>query len=646
MPIHRARRSRRTVPRHPFPFLLGFLLILMAPALETVVSAQILPIQAQPTATPTEEFDPPLRARPTAMPTPRVTEEPETPDAPDDVQANPTEAPETVVDDLAPNPDPATLTLNKGVCDDTGFDPYTATGLDAFQNACFSPDGEFEFTVSDGGGFSETATTSLGSVQFTVPAGNVTMTETIPEGFGDPAVFCWSNLLPTPAAAPFIGDGPGWDVSEGEQVECWWFNVASPDQPGHTIRVNKHVCPEGFALAGDYWTLANGCTERLDGVGFALTTDGGTVEATTDANGEIEWTDVELGGSGQVQIDEAIPDGYGEPVVWCVSFPQEAADAQDFDFFEVAAVDGLVTVSPEQHEPYIFSCTYFNFADGGAPDDLTTSDTQEGGAGNMVTIIKHRCPMGVVEDAEFDDYQEICTQEHDDIAFTLDHSGGSFPETTAGGQAQWTDVPAGDFAIQETVPAGFLDPLVWCGFSPSIELPAFMPSAGGLVTGNFEETGSEYVCHWFNIQDPDANSTITIYTYACPAGFPYINDNDLYKANCPDRHPGVEFTLDHAGGSEVAVTAAGEAEWTGVALGSFAIQETLPAGYGDPIVFCGFTESPGGGVQHPALQMSEGGLVSGGLEVEGAEFVCYWMNIPSDPDAEIDDVQANSTEPS
>ena len=63
-------------------------------------------------------------------------------------------------------------------------------------------------------------------------------------------------------------------------------------------------------------------------------------------------------------------------------------------------------------------------------------------------------------------------------------------------------------------------------------------------------------------------------------------------------------------------------------------------------MFCGFTKSPGGVVQHPALQTSEGGLVTGGLAVAGAEFVCYWMNIPSDPDAEIDDVQANPTEPS
>ncbi len=62
-------------------------------------------------------------------------------------------------------------------------------------------------------------------------------------------------------------------------------------------------------------------------------------------------------------------------------------------------------------------------------------------------------------------------------------------------------------------------------------------------------------------------------------------------------------------------------------------------------MFHGFTESSGGGVQHPSLQPSGDGLVTGTLAVEGAEYVCYWMNIPGDPDAGIDDVQANPTEP-
>ncbi|MBA2469591.1 MAG: hypothetical protein H0V37_09325 [Chloroflexia bacterium] len=644
MSIHRARRSRRNVPRHPLLFFLGFAVLLLAPVFDTIGNAQVLPVQAQPTATPTEVVDPSLQARPTPTPTPRVTEEPEEPDEiTDDVQANPTALPvtETVVDDIAPNPEPATLTLTKGVCDDSGFDPYAETGLDTFQAACFSPDGEFEFTVANGAGFSETASTSLGSVLFTVPAGTIVITETIPDGFGEPAVFCWSSLFPSPAAQPFLGNGPSWNVAEGEQIECWWFNVSEPEPPGHTIRVTKQVCPDGFAIPDDYWTIANGCTDRLDGIGFALTTDSGTVDGLTDANGEIEWTGVDLGTSGQVQLDEDIPDGYGEPVVWCVNFPQEAADAQDFDFFEVAATDGLAAVTPEQHEPYIFSCTFFNMAGDGAPGDLTTDNLQEGGAGNTVTVITRRCPMGVVEDAGFDDYQAICTQEHDDIAFTLDHAGGSFPGTTAGGLVQWTDVPPGDFAIEETVPAGFLDPLVWCGFNPSIQLPGLMPSAGGLVTGSFGNGGSEYVCYWFNIQDPDANNSISINTYACPAGVPYVNDDDFYKANCPESHPGVEFALSAPHGVFPDTTDGdGMVAWTAVPLGESSVQETIPEGFGEPVVICNFATTVPHGLPFEDGPLSRiqspSGLVSAPIDEPNVDYRCSWFNIPdSGPESRV-----------
>ena len=68
-------------------------------------------------------------------------------------------------------------------------------------------------------------------------------------------------------------------------------------------------------------------------------------------------------------------------------------------------------------------------------------------------------------------------------------------------------------------------------------------------------------------------------------------------------------------------------------LGAFEIQEILPSGYTDPIVYCGFTESPGGEVQHPSLRSSDDGRVTGSIEIEGSEFVCYWFNIESEPGA-------------
>lgn len=761
MSIHRARRSHRTVNRHLLLFLFGFTLLILAPVLDTIGAAQGLQITAQPTATPTEEFDPPLQARSTPTPTPRVTEEP---DIPDNFQANPTEVPETVVDDLAPNPDPATLTLNKGVCDDPGFDPSTATGLDAFQAACFSPDGEFEFTVADGAGFTETASTSLGSVQFTVPASTIVITETIPDGFGDPSVFCWSSLLPTPAAQPFLGNGPTWDVAEGEQVECWWFNVSEPAPQGHTIRVSKHVCPEGFAIDGHYWTLANGCTERLEGIGFALTVDGGTVEDVTDANGQIEWTDVDLGASGQLQLDEDIPAGYGEPVVWCVNYPQEAADAQDFDFFQVTATDGLVIATPEQTAPYIFSCTYFNVIDGGAPGDLTIGNAQDGQvqAVTTVNVIKHRCPLGVPEDTTLDQYLVICAELFDGVSFTLDHGGGTFPAVTAnGGEVEWTDVPAGEIEIQETLPDGFKDPLAFCtSFDGEQELESGQVAApGGIVPLTIAEGATNVTCWLFNIQDPDLATSLTINKWRChptfdvetddpvvgcftpmdgvtfnlgdmeattgeaipgvarfvdvPTGdhlltevapedidhafitgctvngqgvpvaiggtdFPSLNisieagehwvcdwynvakaearvvvhkrlcdpgldlivEDDIQNEiqgiidSCPTDGDGIEFTLDNADGSSSQAIASGHTLWDGVPVGPFTVTEQIPAGYGEPIVYCQTSVVDEEGDLVPGgweRVIAPGGVIAGSMSAEyGETFSCWILNVPAD----------------
>ena len=47
---------------------------------------------------------------------------------------------------------------------------------------------------------------------------------------------------------------------------------------------------------------------------------------STDALGSIERSGVEFGASGEITIDEAIPPVFGEPIVWCISVPEVAAD--------------------------------------------------------------------------------------------------------------------------------------------------------------------------------------------------------------------------------------------------------------------------------------------------------------------------------
>ncbi|MGI8964029.1 MAG: hypothetical protein ACR2GI_05945, partial [Thermomicrobiales bacterium] len=314
MVSQRLLRQHRFYSSHRMYFVFAVAFLMLAPMVGSVVSAQGLPIQAQPTATPTERFDLPLQIEPSPTPTPQPPRQPP-------LTTEPTALPTTELP-LAIE-EPSTLTIVKGVCDDTNFDPYTATGIEAFEEACFSPDGEFEFTVSDGLGFAETAMTSLGSVEFVVPGGAITISETIPEGFGEPAVFCWSDLLPTPSENPFLGNGPIWDVSEGEQVECLWLNVTQP--PGHDFFLNKYECPEGFEIESDWPTFSNTCMTPMDDVGFNVTDDQGPIFQETVA-GSAEWPGLDFGDGDDLVTTETIPEGYGAPVAFCTILLAGAAE--------------------------------------------------------------------------------------------------------------------------------------------------------------------------------------------------------------------------------------------------------------------------------------------------------------------------------
>jgi len=751
MPGHHCRHPRRAFRPHHLVFLVTFSILLLAPVLDSV--AQGTQLQARSTAT-TGPDDPQLGIEPTVTPTPRATEEPA---EIDDLQAEPTAVPTDPPQPAAPS----SLTINKGACDDSTFDPATAPGLQAFLDACQAVDGEFEFTVSNGGDFSVTAFTELGTFFTQLPTGPVTITETIPGGWGEPAVFCWSNLVPTPSDTPFIGNGPTWDVQEGEDVECWWFNVSeavpgdltSPTQgtanlqiylwecpagfvldslasaqlacttpldgvtfdldaadpgetdlqavtgtgapgfatfddipsgtwamdeqvpagytdpailycddlydpaatgpllqgtsyyeidlqPGdyyechwinvldndnHTIQLIKVACPEGTDPNSDRFSLQEQCATPMEGVGFSLTTDGGMQSDVTAANGRIQWTNVDLGATGQVTLDEDVPEGYGDPVVWCVSFPVAAADPEDFDYVQVTASDGAVTVAPEQHEPFIFECVFYNFVGSdGAPGDLGDPGSMENGEGATVTVVKHRCPLGVPEDATRDQYVVICTESFGGVGFTLDHAGGSFPgETGDDGEVEWPGVPAGEIELQEDVPSGFKDPLAFCTtFDGEQDLASWQADAGGgLVEIEIPDNATAAVCWVFNIPDPEVATSLTVNKWRCPAGF----DEDAQdpETHCTAPMDGVTFTL----GDLEATTgdlSEGQAIFHDVPPGDHGLTEVLPNGI--ERAFAGGCTVNGEAVAL-LVPLTDPPMLEVAIE-PGEHWTCEWYNVP------------------
>lgn len=623
--------SRFTPHRHVAPLPTAFLtivtcLLLLVPILDA--TAQV--IRSNPTPTPTPEFNPGLVAQPTETPT-EISE-----------RVSPTEAP-APADNV---PASGTITINTGACDDVTFDPVTASGLDTFIEACQSPDGEFEFTVSDGVGFSATTWTTLGTVTFEVPTATIAMVESIPAGWGDPAVFCWSNLLPTPSDTPFIGNGPTWDVQPGEAVECWWFNISQPPTEPHTIRVTAYACPPEADLGTDYWTLAVACLDYpMEGVAFDLVTDAETLDGTTGANGTIEWTEVDLGANGVIQIDEAAPGGYGEPTVWCVSFPAEAGDPEDFDNFAVEATDGLISVQPERTSPFIFECRYFHQAIGSDSGDLIDPSSVEDGDGNTILLNKFRCPLGAPYEDFGSDIFDYCTDPHAGMEFSLYHDDLNDNQSTdVNGAINWTGLPDGEFTIVEQTVSNYQDVIVYCewtGIPADVVVQAGrfqVPAPEAQFVLDFPTTGMTIECGAFNL--PRYESRILVNKRMCPSGVDLaltnVNTiNDMIVA-CPVQGNGIEFTLDNAYGTSTQAIENGATFWDGVPHGPFTLTEDVPAGYVTPVWYCdsvAFNED-GDLVGNHAweLVLAPGGVLSASIDAEFGEiFACWVFNVP-DPD--------------
>jgi len=118
---------------------------------------------------------------------------------------------------------------------------------------------------------------------------------------------------------------------------------------------------------------------------------------------------------------------------------------------------------------------------------------------------------------------------------------------------------------------------------------------------------------------------IAISKYACPASVTRDAPTDVLAASCvpwaPGARPSVTFTLTDGSGSRTAET--GEtifAGWESVAPGPFTIAETIPAGYGEPRVFCAASDGTG---DHE-LAVSAGAVT--GTYAASSSLLCAWFN--------------------
>ena len=331
------------------------------------------------------------------------------------------------------------------------------------------------------------------------------------------------------------------------------------------------MCDADFDKSSDWFTYSAECTTPLADVEISLEVEGEVDSQATDGSGSIEWADVELGPSGEIGLDEAIPSEYGEPAVWCVSFPEAAADPEDFEMIQMSPVDGAIFASPEQHLPYIFSCTFFNFDE---QLDLAVPET------NMLTITKVACPLGAPYEDFGVDIFDHCVAPQANVDFVMDMESGPLGQSTDdAGQILRDSLPSGEFSVWEDFPDGYVDQIVYCRW---LDAPAelmltteyfLVTAANAQFEMEFVVVGMHLDCGVFNL--PRDASRVVINKQICPYGVvlgdPEADDFQIdgYLTACSDAGNGFDFRLENSHGSSTKSTDEGSLMWDYVPHGEF-----------------------------------------------------------------------------
>lgn len=449
--------------------------------------------------------------------------------------------------------------------------------------------------------------------------GELQIIETIPDGYGDPVVYCWtdnteSELFPSMngfVVPQNLGEEP-WSF------HCNWYNIPDggmgPFVDGTTITIHKWVCDEGYVPDGmDVAGLAENCDTPMADVYFYMSTDtDGEGGGPSDDTGTAEFG-VPYGQP--IYVSEDLPAGHGQPVVRCTILGPDDELVSDLGVMTVGP-GFTVEFAPLEEGQYIV-CDWYNVLAG-------LSD---------LIIIKYTCPDGYDPYAEGADPFTDCVEGPNGVTFAADGPNGYQTESATGDSipngVQFGGLEAGDYVITETPPDGITHAFVW-SCKPTAIL-TFMQPTGPLSEGStfeYTATGVHTTCYWFNV--PGHDNTVTIYKWICPEGTTWDHDQAWYEENCTMASDEIMFELYSQDGTSATYPSGGMIEWTGVPLGPIGIQEYLPDEYGAPMVFCSINGSDWEHYPAPTAYIANEDFGISG-DQSGYTFVCHWYNIPGGP---------------
>ena len=259
----------------------------------------------------------------------------------------------------------------------------------------------------------------------------------------------------------------------------------------------------------------------------------------------------------------------------------------------------------------------------------------------QIELHKWLCPEDFVG-ADWNDYLTNCTQVMNDIEFnaTLDGMdlGTKYTGQDGDGTIIWQVEGSGNLTIQETVPAGFFDPVIYCGFTftfeteggPAIADGLIFPDAmnGGVLNHEFQE-GEGLYCDVFNRESDDPGS-ITVIKHTCEAGYDVNAPGANPWLDCTELTNGVTFTVqgfEYWSQSDTGVVVDGQAYFGGLIPGVYGITETIPADTWYAFAYECFDANTGQLAPVFLYDLENGTTMYVDL-LGGQNLICHFMNVP------------------
>lgn len=413
----------------------------------------------------------------------------------------------------------ASIVITLYACsDNVDVEAFSAATL---QESCtvaeMFPPLDFILSTAEGAETSHQSEEGMLTIDEVPVGGEVTLTESIPEGVGEPIVLCdvvdaAGTVTMESVRVPVVdGNAIVVEPQAGTTLQCSWAHLvgvtvngeaASPGEEeavdatpagSASMTVHLHGCAEDVVAATGAEYLA-ACTASP--VGLISVGDFEDFYEADTTSGEATENSITVERVPETDITVSLlrPQSANSLAVYC----SDAATQDDPATWVEPTVSGSFAVTLPVAADDALVCHWF----------ATTGAAEGDAPGNMVEIRAWSClPDTVAGDDSWSYYFKQCKEADTATTFALSSAAGEQPTTVVRGWSTWTGV--GDtFSLQATLAGPSADVVIVCGAYLGNTVAITWPEAtAGAFDGTFDvASGQIMTCDWFTMPAASAHA--------------------------------------------------------------------------------------------------------------------------------------------